>query len=64
MDAATRHPELRQIVTAAEEFEAIMGESARHMVAKVISALDDICLGYIARSPFVIYSLLGCHRTR
>ena len=54
MDAETRHPELREIVTTEVEIEAIVGKPAPRIVAKVISALDDICLGYIARSPFVI----------
>ena len=54
MDAETRHPELREIVTTEVEIEAIVGKPAPRIVTKVTSALDDNCLGYIARSPFVI----------
>jgi uncharacterized protein len=52
MEAA--HPELREILESEEDIEAILGKPASRMLTKVIDTLDDICLAFIARSPFVI----------
>jgi PPOX class probable FMN-dependent enzyme len=48
------HPELREILATEEEIEAILGKPNSRMLTKVIDTLDDICLAFIARSPFVI----------
>jgi uncharacterized protein len=48
------HPELREILKTEEEIEAILGKPSSRVLAKVIDTLDDICLAYIARPPFVI----------
>ncbi len=48
------YPELREILSTEEEIEAILGKPAPRIVAKTINALDEICLSYIARAPFVI----------
>jgi len=48
------HPELCEILTTEDEIEAILGKPAPRMLAKTIDTLDDICLAFIARSPFVI----------
>jgi uncharacterized protein len=52
----TGHHELREILTTEEEIEAILGKPNSHMLTKVIDTFDDICLAFIARSPFVIVS--------
>jgi uncharacterized protein len=52
--APNGYPELREIVTNEHEIESIVGKPAPRMISKVVSTLDDICLGYIARCPFVI----------
>jgi PPOX class probable FMN-dependent enzyme len=54
MDATMGNPELREILTTETEIEAVLGKPAPRIVAKTISVLDDICLAYIARSPFVV----------
>jgi PPOX class probable FMN-dependent enzyme len=54
MGAMMEKPELREILTTEVEIEAILGKPAPRIVAKTINALDDICLAYIARSPFVM----------
>ena len=64
MDAETRHPGLREIVTTEEEIEATVGKPAPRIVAKVTSALDNIAWGISPGSPFVIIASCGCRRTR
>jgi len=54
MDVETRHPELREIVTSEQEIAAILGETNPRARDKAIDTLDDICLAFIARSPFVL----------
>jgi uncharacterized protein len=54
MEATLGHPELREILATEEEIEAILGKPAPRMLSKVIDTLDDICLAFIARSPFII----------
>jgi uncharacterized protein len=54
--------ELREIVTTEDEIEAFLGRPSSKVLAKVIDTLDDICLAFIARSPFVViasYDALG-----
>ncbi len=48
------YPELREILSTEEEIESILGKPAPRIVAKTINTLDEICLSYIARAPFVI----------
>jgi PPOX class probable FMN-dependent enzyme len=52
MDTAVENPELCEILTTEAEIEAILGKPAPRVLAKSINTLDDICLAYIARSPF------------
>jgi PPOX class probable FMN-dependent enzyme len=47
------HPEFLEILTTEDEIEAILGKPSSRVLAKVVDALDDICLAFIARSPFV-----------
>jgi PPOX class probable FMN-dependent enzyme len=48
------NPELREILTTDADIETVIGKPAPRIVAKTINTLDDICLAYVARSPFVI----------
>lgn len=48
------HPPLCEFVSTTEQLEGILGRPGPRVLAKVVSALDDICLAFIARSPFVI----------
>lgn len=51
----TRYPRaIADIITSVDEIEAILGRPNRRIVEKELNALDDICLTYIARSPFVV----------
>src|SRR3954454_4048017 len=59
MDAALENPELREILTTEAEIEAVLGKPAPRIIAKTINRLDDICLAYIGRSPFVIVASCG-----
>ena len=54
--AAATAPEtsLREILTTEEEIEAILGKPAPRALTKVVDSLDDICLAFIARSPFIL----------
>jgi uncharacterized protein len=45
---------LLEILTTEEEIEAILGKPAPRALAKVVDSLDDICLAFIARSPFIL----------
>jgi PPOX class probable FMN-dependent enzyme len=46
--------ECKEIVKTEERFREVMGHPAERVVAKVISALDEHCRAFIARSPFVL----------
>lgn len=54
MEPAIAHPSIREVISAEAELEAVMGKPAPRVLAKVVDALDDICLDFIARSPFVV----------
>ena len=54
MEAFTEHPDLREIVTTEDQLETILGAPNPRAIAKVVDVLDDICLAFIARSPFLI----------
>jgi PPOX class probable FMN-dependent enzyme len=45
-----------QVVTTADEVEAILGEQFENQVNKVIDHIDDHCRAWIERSPFVVIS--------
>jgi uncharacterized protein len=45
---------LSAFVTTEEELEEVLGLPSSLVLAKVVSRLDDICLAFIARSPFVV----------
>ena len=54
MDTINRPAELREIVSTEEELVSVLGEPNPRAIAKSIKELDDICLAFIARSPFVL----------
>jgi len=41
-------------VSSFEEIREITGEPMPSVLAKVLDHLDDVCLGIIARSPFIV----------
>jgi hypothetical protein len=45
-----------QVVTTADEVDAILGEQFESQVNKVIDHIDDHCRAWIERSPFVVIS--------
>jgi hypothetical protein len=45
-----------QVVTTADEVDAILGEQFESQVNKVIDHIDDHCRAWIERSPFVVVS--------
>ena len=45
---------LSAFVTTEEELEEVLGRPSSLVLAKVVGRLDDICLAFIARSPFVV----------
>lgn len=47
-------PPLREFIATEEGLEAVLGQPGPRVLAKVVNTLDDICLAFIARSPFVI----------
>jgi PPOX class probable FMN-dependent enzyme len=54
MEVASGYPALREILTTENEVEAILGKANSRAVGKVIDRLDDICIAFIRRSPFVV----------
>src|SRR4051812_18269480 len=54
MEPTAEYPPLLEVLSTEDEIEAAIGKPAPRIVAKVVSALDDICRAFIARSPFVI----------
>ena len=48
------YPALSEFITTKEGLEGVLGRPGPRVLAKVMNALDDICLAFIARSPFVI----------
>ena len=49
-----RHPAFLEILSNVDELEACVGKPSYKVLAKVVDQLDDICLAFIARSPFVV----------
>lgn len=47
-------PTLSEFITTTEGLEEVLGRPGPRVLAKVVNSLDDICLAFIARSPFVI----------
>jgi PPOX class probable FMN-dependent enzyme len=45
-----------QVVTTADEVDAVLGEQFESQVNKVIDHIDDHCRAWIERSPFVVVS--------
>ncbi|HUQ40301.1 MAG TPA: MSMEG_1061 family FMN-dependent PPOX-type flavoprotein [Acidimicrobiales bacterium] len=45
-----------QVLTDADEVQAILGEQFENQVKKVIDHIDDHCRAWIERSPFVVVS--------
>jgi PPOX class probable FMN-dependent enzyme len=52
--AGATETDLLEILTTKEEVEAVLGKPTSRSLAKVVDALDDICLAFIARTPFVL----------
>ena len=48
------YPALSEFITTKEGLESVLGRPDPRVLAKVVNALDDMCLAFIARSPFVI----------
>lgn len=46
--------QFHEVLTSEAEVEAILGKPNQHVLAKEIDHLDDLCLAFIARSPFVL----------
>jgi PPOX class probable FMN-dependent enzyme len=46
-------PEFLEILTTDEQIDDVLGKPSALVLAKVIDTLDDICLAFIARSPFL-----------
>jgi uncharacterized protein len=47
-------PPLLEVLETEAEIEAAIGKPSPRVLAKVVTTLDDICRGFIARSPFVV----------
>ena len=43
-----------EVLSTADQLEAVIGRPSRPVTAKVVGALDGICRDFIARSPFVV----------
>ena len=52
--AGATETDLLEILTTKEEVEAVLGKPTPRVLAKVVDALDDIRLAFIARTPFVL----------
>ena len=48
------YPDLLEVLTTDDEIEAALGKPNSRVRAKVLDTLDDICLAFIARTPFVV----------
>jgi hypothetical protein len=46
-------PALSEFITTEEERESVLGRPDPRVLAKVVNALDDICIAFIARSRFL-----------
>jgi hypothetical protein len=47
------HCEFREILTTADELEAILGKPNQRVLAKVLDRLDDICLAWDCHGNWV-----------
>ena len=50
----TKHIGLSETILTEQGLEEVLGKPGPRVLAKVVDRLDDICLAFIARSPFVI----------
>lgn len=48
------HYNLAEIIATEQGLEEVLGKPGPRVLAKVVDHLDDICLAFIARSPFVM----------
>lgn len=46
----------REVITSEAQFRAVMGFPAPRTLKKELSTLDEFCLAFIGRSPFVVIS--------
>ena len=49
----------QETVTSADEICAVIGEPIAPVKAKVLDQLDEVCLDFIARSPFLVLATYG-----
>jgi hypothetical protein len=54
MTPDANYPSLSELITTKEGLENVLGRPDPRVLAKVAKALDDLCLAFIARSPFII----------
>lgn len=48
-----------EFVTSLDEVSAVMGKPSRRALHKVSDHVDDLCRGFIAKSPFLVIGSLG-----
>jgi len=60
MDAdAGRFAGFEEFVTSVDDIRAVMGQPSDRVLRKVADHMDDLCRGFIARSPFLVIASVG-----
>jgi uncharacterized protein len=54
VDNIDQLPDLREIIATEDELVGVLGAANPRALAKSIDVLDDICLAFIAKSPFLL----------
>ena len=55
----TRFAGFDEFVTSVDDISAVMGKPSRRVLQKVSDHVDDLCRGFIAKSPFLVIGSLG-----
>ena len=54
MEATAAYPPILEVLSTEAEIEAAIGKPSSRVLAKVVDRLDDICLAFIAKAPFLV----------
>ena len=58
-DKTELHERFRDVVTSEEALRAVAGSPTRHVLDKVLPAIDEMSRSFIAASPFVLIATVG-----
>jgi PPOX class probable FMN-dependent enzyme len=54
VEATATYPQILEVLSSEAEIEAAIGKPTSRVLAKVVDRLDDICLAFIDKAPFLV----------